>query len=97
MAESVDLIHGGLGVVIHAKSRIGENTKIYQNVTIGGREGRGHPIIGENVYIGAGACILGGITIEDNAKIGANAVVLADVPKGGIAVGVPAKIINVKY
>lgn len=92
----VDLVHGGLGVVIHPKAYVGKNTKIYQNVTIGGREGRGHPYIGNNVYIGTGACILGGITIGDNSKIGANAVVITDVPKGGVVVGIPAKIIKIE-
>jgi serine O-acetyltransferase len=94
--HGVDLIHGGLGVVIHPKVYIGKNTKIYQNVTIGGREGRGHPYVGNNVYIGTGACILGGITIGDNSKIGANAVVLSDVPKGAVVVGIPAKVIKIE-
>lgn len=94
--DGVDLIHGGLGVVIHPKSYVGKNTKIYQNVTIGGREGRGQPHIGNNVYIGTGACILGGVTIGDNSKIGANAVVIDDVPRGGVAVGIPAKVIKVE-
>ncbi len=95
LGEGVDLIHGGLGVVIHPKARVGKKTKIYQNVTIGGREGRGHPNIGDKVYIGTGACILGGITVGDNAKIGANAVVIQDVPEGGVVVGIPAKVIKI--
>lgn len=95
LGEGVELVHGGLGIVLHKNTYIGKNSKIYQNVTIGGREGRGNPRIGNNVYIGTGACILGGITVGDNAKIGANAVVLMDIPEGGVAVGIPAKVIKI--
>ena len=95
LEKGVELAHGGLGVVIHHNTTIGKNSKIYQNVTIGGREGRGNPRIGNNVYIGTGASILGGITIGDNAKIGANAVVLNDIPKDAVAVGIPAKVIKI--
>ena len=91
LGKGVQLKHGGLGIVIHDEAIIGENTIIYQHVTIGGREHRGTPIIGSNVYIGAGACILGNIHIGDDAKIGANAVVVQDVPVGMTVVGVPAK------
>lgn len=87
--------HNGLGCVVNECAIIGKNCKILQNVTIGGRgEGSGTPIIGDNVLIGAGACILGGITIENGVKIGANAVVLNDVPENVTVVGVPAKIIR---
>ncbi|OAI89832.1 hypothetical protein AYO36_00885 [Exiguobacterium sp. KKBO11] len=94
LQKNVELKHGGLGVVIHPKSIIGEGTVIYQNVTIGGRENRGYPIIGENVYIGAGACILGGIKIGDNVKIGANAVVVKSVPNDTTVGGIPAQKIK---
>lgn len=94
MGKNVELKHGGLGVVIHPKAVIGEGTIIYQNVTIGGRENRGYPIIGKNVYIGAGACILGGIEIGDNVKIGANAVVVKSVPNDTTVGGIPAQKIN---
>lgn len=60
----------------------------------GERRTRGNPVIGENVLIGAGACVLGKVTIGNNVKIGANAVVLEDVPDGCTAVGVPARIIE---
>ena len=87
--------HNGLGCVVNECAIIGKNCKILQNVTIGGRgEGSGTPIIGDNVLIGAGACILGGITIGNGVKIGANAVVLNDVPENVTVVGVPAKIIR---
>ena len=69
---------------------------LYQNVTLGGRNGKGGPIIGKNCIIGAGACVLGEITIGDNVNIGANAVVLEDVPENCTVVGVPAKIVKRK-
>lgn len=94
IGRGLDLSHNGLGVVIHPKSVIGDNVKILQGVTIGGRIGPQLPIIGNNVQIGAGAKILGGVRIGDNAKIGANAVVLIDIPDNCTAVGVPAKIIS---
>jgi serine O-acetyltransferase len=92
IGKGVVFAHKGLGVVIGHDTIIGENTKILQNVTIGGRGGiRANPVIGKNVLIGAGACILGDVTIGDNAKIGANAVVLKDVPENCTVVGIPAK------
>lgn len=85
--------YSGLGIVVHARCVIGNNVKISQNVTIGGRSGHlAVPIIEDDVEIGAGACILGPVTIGRGAKIGANAVVLINVPAGAIAVGVPAKL-----
>lgn len=100
LEKGVDLVHGGLGVVIHDKAIVGSGTKIYQNVTIAGKtnlenpDARRYPIIGRNVMIGAGACILGGITIGNNVQIGANAVVTHDVPDGAIVVGIPARPIG---
>lgn len=90
--ETVDIAHG-IGIVIHQNSIIGEGTKIYQHVTIGGGQG---PRVGKNCVLGSGCCILGNIIIGDNVKIGANAVVLKDVPSNCTVVGVPAKIINNK-
>lgn len=93
-------IQGGLllphpnGIVIHPQAKIGPNCLIFQQVTIGGRDGLGLPEIGTHVDIGAGAKILGAIKIGDYARIGANAVVLTDVPAGKTAVGIPAKIID---
>jgi serine O-acetyltransferase len=92
-------IGGGLlvlhpnGIVIHPDVVIGPNCLIFQQVTLGTGRG-GVPRIGGHVDIGAGAKILGKITIGDHAKIGANAVVLCDVPPFASAVGVPAHIIN---
>ncbi|MCD7824884.1 MAG: serine acetyltransferase [Clostridiaceae bacterium] len=92
VGRNVEFQHNGLGCVIHSKAVIGEGTQIYQNVTIGGRNGRGHPVIGKNVFIGASAVILGGVSIGDNAVIGANATVLEDVPAGAVVVGEKAHI-----
>jgi len=80
-----------VGTVITAK-QIGANVTLVSGITIGMRGEGGFPIIGDNVYIGAGARILGGIVVGDGASIGANAVVLKDVPPGATAVGVPAVI-----
>lgn len=85
------LNHNGLGCVIHHKAVIGEDCCILQNVSIAGRNGRGVPVLGNNVFVGAGACILGGVKIGNNVKIGANAVVLHDIPDGETWAGVPAR------
>ena len=76
-----------------AAERIGSNCYVHQGVTIGWdyRSGR-PPVIGDDVFIGAGAVILGAVTVGDNAKIGANAVVLSDVPAGATAVGAPHRV-----
>lgn len=96
--------HNGLGVIINYNAVIGEKTLIMQNVTIGGNMSKFRiedevkitsPHIGKNVIIGAGASILGPVIIGDNAQIGAGAVVVDDVPKNAIAVGLPAKIIKI--
>lgn len=85
--------YSGLGIVVHARAVIGDRVKIGQNVTIGGRSGlHDVPVIEDDVEIGAGACVLGPIRIGRGARIGANAVVLQDVPPGAIAIGVPATI-----
>jgi serine O-acetyltransferase len=81
------------GIVIHPDAVIGPNCLIFQQVTIGLRDGPGAPHIGGHVDVGAGAKILGPVTIGNHAKIGANAVVLNDVPEGATAVGIPAKVI----
>jgi serine O-acetyltransferase len=80
------------GVVIHADTVIGDDCIIMQQVTVGQLAAGGVPAIGNKVYIGAGAKILGSISIGDNARIGANSVVLSDVPAGRTAVGIPATL-----
>jgi len=83
------------GIVIHPRARIGPNCLIFQQVTIGTRGwNRPAPVIGAGVEIGAGAKVLGPITIGDGARIGANAVVMSDVPPGCTAVGIPARVVN---
>ncbi len=91
------LIDHGSGVVIGETAEIGDNCLIYQGVTLGGtgkEHGKRHPTLGNNVMVGSGAKILGPFTVGDNAKIAANAVVLAEVPPNSTAVGVPARIIK---
>lgn len=89
------LAYGGIAVVIHKKAKIGENCVISSCVTIGGRSNIDKlPILGNNVYVGTGAKILGDVKIGDNVIIGANAVVINDVPDNCIVAGVPAKIIK---
>lgn len=85
-------------IIISGFAKFGDNCIIRNGVTIGLRDidDPTAPIIGNNVNIGAGAKILGRITIGDNVNIGANAVVITDVPSDSIAVGVPAKIISKK-
>ncbi len=88
-------IDHGTGVVIGETSVVGNSVTLYQGVTLGGtgkEKGKRHPNIGDNVVIGAGAKILGNITIGENSYVGANAVVLKDVPPNSTVVGVPGRI-----
>lgn len=93
-------IDHGMGVVIGETAEIGDNVTLYHGVTLGGtgkHKGKRHPTVGNNVTIGSGAKVLGPILIGEGVKIGANAVVLKDIPKGATAVGIPARIISKKY
>lgn len=84
-------------IVIGSHARIGKNFSIRQGVTVGGSgrgDNYGYPVIGDNVFVGAGAVIIGKINIGDHCAIGANAVVTKDLPAYSVAVGVPAKIIS---
>ncbi|MBU0467818.1 MAG: serine O-acetyltransferase [Candidatus Omnitrophica bacterium] len=85
----------GMGVVIGETSIIGENVTLFQGVTLGGtgkETGKRHPTLGDNIVVGAGAKILGNITIGSNSYVGANAVVLQSVPENTTVVGVPGKV-----
>jgi serine O-acetyltransferase len=88
------LMYGGIGVVIHKRSRIGNNVALGQGITIGRKLKDGAPVIGNDVYIAAGSRVLGDIRIGSNVIIAANAVVVADVPDNSVVAGVPAVVIR---
>ncbi len=90
-------IDHGSGVVIGETTIIGDNCTIYSGVVLGGtsiKKEKRHPTIGDNVVIGTGAKVLGPITVSDNVRIGANSVVVNDVPSNSVVVGVPGKIVS---
>jgi serine O-acetyltransferase len=92
-------IDHGMGVVIGETTEIGDNVTLFQGVTLGGtgkQRGKRHPTLGSHVVVGAGAKILGPITIGDYVKIGANSVVLQDVPDHSTVVGIPGRIVRIK-
>lgn len=92
-------IDHGMGVVIGETTEIGDDVTLYHGVTLGGtgkHKGKRHPTVGNNVVVGTGAKVLGPITIGDNSKIGANAVVLKDVPSNATAVGMPARVVSIR-
>ena len=93
------ILHVG-GVVVGSRSHIGRNCEIRQGVTIGGNkgrilDGRTQPIIGDDVQIAAGAKVIGPVRVGDRCFIGANAVVLTDLPRDAIAVGIPATVVSI--
>ncbi len=90
-------IDHGMGVVIGETSEIGADVTLYHGVTLGGtslEKGKRHPTIGDRVVIGAGAKVLGAITIGEDSRIGANAVVVSSVPPNSVVVGVPGQIVK---
>ena len=92
------VIDHGTGIVIGETTEIGDDVLLYQGVTLGGTGkdvGKRHPTLGSSVMVGAGARVLGPITVHDNARIAAGAVVLQDVPANATAVGVPAQIVRI--
>lgn len=92
IGRNASILHDGNGLIISPRVIIGDNVTIFHQVTIGNKD-RKAPKIGNDVQIGAGAKVLGGISVGDGSTIGANAVVLKDVPPFSIAVGIPARII----
>jgi serine O-acetyltransferase len=89
-------IDHGMGVVIGETAEVGDNVTLYHGVTLGGttwQKGKRHPTIGSNVVIGAGAKVLGPVHIGANTRIGANSVVLNDIPPNSIVVGIPGKVV----
>lgn len=92
-------IDHGSGVVIGETAQIGESVTLYQGVTLGGtgfQPGKRHPTLGDNVTVGSGAKLLGPISVGDGAKIGANTVVVEDVPPGSTVVGNPGHPVKVE-
>ena len=90
-------IDHGMGVVIGETAEIGDDVTLYHEVTLGGTswaKGKRHPTLGKGVVIGAGAKVLGPITVGDGAKIGSNAVVVKDVPANATVVGVPGRVLE---
>jgi len=90
-------IDHGMGVVIGETTEIGNDVTLYHQVTLGGtstKKGKRHPTIGNNVVIGAGAKVLGPVKVGDNCKIGANSVVVKDVPPNSTVVGIPGKVVR---
>jgi len=88
-------IDHGMGVVIGETAVVGDDVMLYHGVTLGGRSlnrGKRHPTLGDRVTVGAGAKVLGPVWVGDDAQVGANAVVVKDVPAGAVAVGIPARI-----
>ncbi|GGZ45687.1 serine O-acetyltransferase [Shewanella chilikensis] len=91
-------IDHGMGVVIGETAEIGDDCTLYHGVTLGGttwQAGKRHPTLGNNVVIGAGAKVLGPITMHDRARVGSNSVVVKDVPKDTTVVGIPGRAVTV--
>lgn len=90
------LPHGLNGIIVSQYAKIGKNCTIYHQVTIGSKEDKFAPVIGDNVIIYPHAIIIGGINIGNNAVIGAGAVVTKDVPENAVVAGNPAKVIKMR-
>ncbi len=92
-------IDHGIGVVVGETAIIGDDVTLYHGVTLGGtswNKGRRHPTLGNNVLVGAGAKVLGAITLGDNTRVGANSVVVKDVPANSTVIGIPGRIVRTR-
>jgi serine O-acetyltransferase len=95
IGQSLFIDHG-MGVVIGETAEVGDRVTLYHGVTLGGttwQKGKRHPTIGNNVVIGTGAKVLGPVRIGDNTRIGANSVVIGDIPPNSVVVGIPGKVV----
>lgn len=98
IGEGVFIDHG-MGVVIGETAEIGNNVTLYHGVTLGGvslKKGKRHPTLEDGVVVGAGAQILGAITLGECSRVGANAVVVENVPRDSVVVGIPGKVVEHK-
>ncbi len=89
-------IDHGMGVVVGETARVGDDVTLYHGVTLGGttwRRERRHPVLGDGVVVGAGAKLLGPITVGAGSRIGSNAVVIRDVPDNAVVVGIPGRVV----
>lgn len=94
------MIDHGMGVVIGETAEVGNRVTLFHGVTLGGtgnHTGKRHPTVGSDVVIGAGAKVLGPVNIGNEVKIGANSVVLKDIPEGATVVGIPGVVVKMKY
>jgi serine O-acetyltransferase len=92
-------IDHGMGIVIGETSVVGDGCLLYKGIVLGGttlEKKKRHPTLGRNVVVGTNSCLLGAINVGDGARIGANSVVVKDVPAGATAVGVPARVVEEK-
>ena len=90
IGKEFHIVHAG-GIAIHPHAVFGDRVGLMHGVTIGCNMGPAAPVIGDDVFIGCNASVLGGVTIGDGARVAANSLVIYDVPPGAIAIGVPAR------
>lgn len=95
LGSGVYFVHP-VGITIGGDARIGDRVRFYGNNTVGTAREDGYPTLEDDVIVGAGARILGPVTVGRGALIGANAVVITDIPAGGVAVGMPARVVSLR-